>query len=151
MNLNKMPRALQIVISASRRITLQSPPYSQNKRLKAYREAYGASSPVRLYPASVRAETKTSLPDRYASITFPLIVTHIHNIPWPREHLLLYNIAFAIAPMMEFQPQFTFQYTLNYLWVTTLSPSLIGLSAAIRFWLAKTGANQVWKSFVRHI
>jgi len=30
---------------------------------------------------------------------FPLIVTHIHNIPWPREHLLLYNIAFAIAPI----------------------------------------------------
>ena len=28
---------------------------------------------------------------------FPLIVTHIHNIPWPRDHLLLYNIAFAIA------------------------------------------------------
>ena len=63
-------RALPIVISASRRITLESPPYSQNTRLKAYREAYGASSTVRLYPASVRAETKTSLPDKYASITF---------------------------------------------------------------------------------
>ena len=30
---------------------------------------------------------------------FSLIVTHIHNIPWPREHLLLYNSAFAIAPI----------------------------------------------------
>ena len=69
-NLNKMPRGLPIVISASRRIKLESPPYSQNTRLKAYREAYGASSTVRLYPASVRAETKSFLPDRYASITF---------------------------------------------------------------------------------
>ena len=46
---------------------------------------------------------------------FPLIVTHIQNIPWPREHRLLYNIAFAIDPMMEFQPQVTFQCALNYL------------------------------------
>ena len=30
---------------------------------------------------------------------FPLIITHMHNISWPREHLLLYNIAFAIAPI----------------------------------------------------
>ena len=35
--------------------------------------------------------------------------------PWPRERLLLYNIAFAIAPMMEFQPQFMFQCAVNYL------------------------------------
>ena len=26
---------------------------------------------------------------------FPLIVTHIQNIPWPLEHRLLYNIAFV--------------------------------------------------------
>ena len=43
---------------------------------------------------------------------FSLIVTHIHNIPWPREHLLLYNIAFAIA---LFQPKVLFQCALNYL------------------------------------
>ena len=61
---------------------------------------------------------------------FPLLVTHIQNIPWPREHRLLYNIAFAIDPMMEFQPQVTFQCALNYLWVTTLYLSLTGLSAA---------------------
>ena len=94
-NLNKMERELQIVISASRRITLQSPPYSQNKRLKAY----GASSTVRLYPASVGAETKNMSTRQICFYYFPLIVTHIHNIPWPREHLLLYNIAFAVAPI----------------------------------------------------
>ena len=30
---------------------------------------------------------------------FPLIITHIQNIPWPREHLLLYNIVFSQSPL----------------------------------------------------
>ena len=51
-------RALQIVISESRRITLQSSPNNQNKRLKAC----GASSTVRVYSASVGAGTKNLSP-----------------------------------------------------------------------------------------
>ena len=51
-------RALQIVISESRRITLQSSPNNQNKRLKAC----GPSSTVRVYSASVGAGTKNLTP-----------------------------------------------------------------------------------------
>lgn len=80
-------------------------------------KAYGASSRVRLYPASVGAETKTSLP----TDMLWLFSSDSHTYS---EYPVSSRASFMISHGWNFNRKSRFS-ALNYFWVTTISPRVL--------------------------
>ena len=119
------------------RMALQSSP---NKRSKVY----GASSKVRLLPASVGADTKSPSPTDMLRL-FSFDSYAIQNSPWPQEHLssLSQPTPWNLNRKSRFNALSTCEW--QFCPLGSLGATLIGPSTPTRFWVGKTGANQVWK------
>ena len=87
-------------------------------------KVHGACSKVTLLPAPVGTGTKTSLPDRYALIAFLWISCSFYHLQWT-SHVSMY----LITCEWQLYPQ------------RSLRTTLIDLSTATDFWVAKTGTN----------